>query len=128
MQLSPNLLLQAYSQGIFPMADEDGTIGWYEPKIRAVIPIDERFHVPRRLARVIRKGIFEVRYDTAFEAVIRACAVTEPGRESTWISREIIAAYEELHRQGHAHSVECWRDEQLVGGLYGVALQGPLRR
>jgi leucyl/phenylalanyl-tRNA--protein transferase len=124
MQLSPSLLLQAYSQGIFPMADDDGSIGWYEPTVRAVIPIDERFHVPRRLARLIRKGSFEVRYDTAFGDVIRACAVTEPGRDTTWISAEIVAAYEELHRHGYAHSVECWRNGALVGGLYGVALRG----
>lgn len=124
MMLTPNLLLAAYSQGIFPMADEAGQLGWYEPTIRAVIPLDERFHVPRRLARTARNGPFEVRFDTAFEAVVRACAQPAAGRESTWISTEIVAAYTVLHQLGYAHSVECWQAGQLVGGLYGVAIKG----
>jgi leucyl/phenylalanyl-tRNA--protein transferase len=124
MQLSPHLLLSAYAQGIFPMADADGSIGWYEPRIRAVIPLDGGFHVPRRLARTVRKAIFEVRVNTAFSAVMAACADVAPDRPSTWISAEMIAAYSALHEQGHAHSVECWRDGQLVGGLYGVSLGG----
>jgi leucyl/phenylalanyl-tRNA--protein transferase len=124
MQLSPQLLLSAYAQGMFPMADADGTIGWYEPQIRAVIPLDERFHVPRRLARTLRKAPFEVRVNTAFSAVIAACAAVHSGRPSTWISAEMIAAYTQLHHLGHAHSVECWRDGELVGGLYGVSLGG----
>ncbi|WP_298405335.1 leucyl/phenylalanyl-tRNA--protein transferase [uncultured Chloroflexus sp.] len=123
-RLTPELLLAAYRQGIFPMADENGEIGWYEPVRRAIIPLDERFHVPRRLARTVRSGVFEVTFDTAFEAVITACAEPAPGRETTWISPEIIRAYSELHRLGYAHSVECWRDGQLAGGLYGVAIGG----
>ncbi|GIV89422.1 MAG: leucyl/phenylalanyl-tRNA--protein transferase [Chloroflexus sp.] len=124
VRLTPELLLAAYRQGIFPMADEHGEIGWYEPIRRAIIPLDERFHVPRRLARTVRSGFFTVTYDTAFEQVITACAEPAPGRESTWISPEIIRAYSELHRLGYAHSVECWRDGQLAGGLYGVAVGG----
>jgi leucyl/phenylalanyl-tRNA--protein transferase len=122
--LTPDMLLAAYSSGIFPMADEDGVIGWYEPMIRAVIPLDDGFHVPGRLARTVRSGRFELRVDSAFEEVIRACAAAAPGRETTWISREIVRAYSELHRQGIAHSVECWREGRLVGGLYGVAIRG----
>ncbi|HMQ33217.1 MAG TPA: leucyl/phenylalanyl-tRNA--protein transferase [Chloroflexaceae bacterium] len=122
-ELTPELLIAAYSQGIFPMADEDGAIGWYEPSVRAIIPL-ERFVVPRRLARTVRSGRFEVRYDTAFEAVMRACAAPGPDRESTWISEEMVRAYGELHRLGHAHSVECWREGRLAGGLYGVAIGG----
>lgn len=121
--LTPDLLLAAYCQGIFPMADEDGRIGWYEPMIRAIIPLDG-FHVPRRLMRTVRSGRFEVRYDTVFEAVMRGCAAPAPGRETTWISEDLIQAYVELHRLGFAHSVECWREGRLVGGLYGVAIGG----
>lgn len=121
--LTPELLLAAYSQGIFPMADDDGTIGWYEPTVRAIIPL-EGFHAPRRLLRTVRSGRFEVRYDSAFAAVMRACAAPGRGRETTWIGAEMIPAYVALHRMGYAHSVECWREGQLVGGLYGVAIGG----
>jgi leucyl/phenylalanyl-tRNA---protein transferase len=121
--LTPELLLAAYSQGIFPMADELGELGWYEPTRRAIIPLDG-FVTPRRLARTVRSERFEVRFDSAFAAVMRACAAPAPGRESTWISAAMVAAYSELHRLGHAHSVECWREGQLVGGLYGVAIGG----
>lgn len=116
-------LLNAYSQGIFPMADEDGTIYWYDPDPRAIIPLDT-FHVSRSLARTIRRGGFEVRVDTAFRAVIEACAEPAPGRQITWINPEIIEAYCELHTLGFAHSVETWIEEKLAGGLYGVALGG----
>lgn len=122
-QLTPDMLVAAYSQGIFPMADDDGTIGWYEPTIRAVIPLDG-FRTPRRLARTVRSGRFEVRYNTAFAEVMRACAAPAPDRTSTWISDEMVGVYSELHRLGMAHSVECWREGHLVGGLYGVAIRG----
>jgi leucyl/phenylalanyl-tRNA---protein transferase len=123
MMLTPELLLAAYSQGVFPMADETGQIDWYEPMIRAIIPLDG-FVTPRRLARTVRSGRFEVRFDSAFAEVMQACAAPAPGRESTWISAAMVEAYSELHRLGHAHSVECWREGRLVGGLYGVAIGG----
>ncbi|RRR69767.1 MAG: leucyl/phenylalanyl-tRNA--protein transferase [Candidatus Viridilinea halotolerans] len=125
MKLTPDLLLAAYSQGLFPMADGEGeeALAWYEPTVRAIIPL-EGFVVPRRLARTVRSGRFEVRYDTAFAAVMAACAATGPGRESTWINGAMLAAYSELHRMGYAHSVECWCANQLVGGLYGVSIGG----
>ncbi len=120
MELTPQLLLSAYSQGYFPMADEFGNIYWFDPDPRAIIPLDERFHVPKRLARTVRRGIFEIRVDTAFRPVMEACAA----RDETWISDELIEIYTELHRMGFAHSVESWLDGELVGGLYGVALRG----
>ncbi len=123
MRLTPQLLLSAYCEGIFPMAHEDGRIYWYDPDPRAIIPLDG-FHVPRRLARVVRSGLFEVRVDSAFTAVMQACAAPTDGRESTWISPEFVRVYGELHRHGFAHSVECWQDGRLVGGLYGVSVQG----
>lgn len=117
--LTPELILTAYVQGIYPMADENGEIGWYSPSRRAIFPLDE-FRVPRSLAKALRREPFEIRIDTAFEEVIRGCADREP----TWISEEIIRAYTELHRLGFAHSVEAWREGALVGGLYGVAIRG----
>lgn len=117
--ISPELLESAYRQGIFPMADDDGNIGWYSPDPRAILPI-EQFHISQTLAATIRKDRFAIRIDTAFEAVMRACGQ----RDQTWISEEIIAAYTTLHRLGKAHSIEAWQGERLVGGLYGVALGG----
>ncbi len=118
--LTPELLIAAYSQGIFPMVDSrTGEVGWYSPDPRAIFPLDS-FHVPRSLARVVRAGSFELRTDTCFEAVMRACAEPRPGREETWIDEHMVAAYAGLWHAGLAHSVEAWRDEQLVGGLYGV--------
>src|SRR5690606_14004181 len=105
--------------GIYPMADEEGNIGWYSPSRRAIFPLDE-FRVPRSLAKALRKRPFEIRIDTEFEAVMRGCAAREP----TWSSEEIVRAYTELHHLGIAHSVEAWQGERLVGGLYGVALRG----
>jgi leucyl/phenylalanyl-tRNA---protein transferase len=122
MELTPQLLLAAYCQGIFPM-DDDGEIYWYDPDPRAIIPLDT-FHIPRRLARRVRHGGFEIRVDTAFRAVMQACAEPAPGRETTWISPQMVDAYTQLQRLGFAHSVETWRDGRLVGGLYGVAIRG----
>lgn len=119
--LTTDLLLSAYRQGVFPMADEHGEIGWYFPERRGVIPLDERFHIPHGLARTLKKGWFTVTVDRDFAAVIRACATTHG---KTWISPTIQRAYEQLHRDGHAHSVEAWQGEQLAGGLYGVHLGG----
>ena len=121
--LSPQRLLAAYCQGVFPMAHKDGRIYWYDPDPRAIIPLD-RFHTPRSLQRTIRQQIFEIRINTAFTAVMQACAAPAPGREESWINDEIIQAYGRLHQLGFAHSVEAWQDDQLVGGLYGVAIGG----
>lgn len=121
MSLTPEYLLYGYLNGYFPMADPDegDAIYWYAPDPRAIIPLDT-FYVSKNLAKLVRRGIFEIRYDTAFEAVMRGCA----NREKTWISEEIITAYTALHHLGFAHSVECWKDGHLAGGLYGVALGG----
>jgi leucyl/phenylalanyl-tRNA--protein transferase len=113
-------LLEAYATGFFPMSD-GGRIRWYSPNPRGIIPL-ERFHLPRRLARLIRQGRFDVRVDTAFRRVIEACAADR--EEGTWISPEIVESYCALHEAGRAHSVEAWREGTLVGGLYGVALGG----
>jgi leucyl/phenylalanyl-tRNA--protein transferase len=122
-RLNTELLLQAYATGIFPMAQrrDDASLYFVSPEERGVIPLD-RFHVPRRLARTVRSERFSVRIDTAFDQVIGACAAPAPGRHESWINAEIVALYVELHRQGFAHSVECWREGRLVGGLYGVRL------
>ena len=117
--MTPELIVAAYSQGIFPMADEKGRIGWYSPDPRAVFPLD-LFHVPRSLRKTLKKHPFEIKVDQDFEGVMRGCADREP----TWINPEIIENYVALHRKGLAHSVEAWREGALVGGLYGVSLGG----
>lgn len=122
-RLTPDLLLRAYAAGIFPMAESrhDQELFWVDPEQRGIIPLD-RFHVPRRLRRTVRHAPFEIQADTAFAEVMQACSEPAPGRPDSWINDEIIRAYTELHRLGHAHSVECRRDGELVGGLYGVSL------
>ncbi|MEW6325763.1 MAG: leucyl/phenylalanyl-tRNA--protein transferase [Nitrospirota bacterium] len=117
--LTPEFLIHAYEHGFFPMGNEDGSIDWYWPDPRTVIELD-RFHVPRRLARVIRQGRFEIAVDRDFDGVIRGCA----GREETWITEPIVAAYRALHRMGRAHSLEAYRNGRLAGGIYGVSLGG----
>jgi leucyl/phenylalanyl-tRNA--protein transferase len=119
--LSPARLLDAYRHGIFPWYDEETPVLWWSPDPRAVFELD-RFHVPRRLRRTVRSGQFTVTVNRDFAGVIRACAV-RPG-EGTWITAEMIAAYERLHRLGFAHSVEAWRGDVLGGGVYGVAIGG----
>ena len=114
------LLLHAYRNAIFPMAMEDGEIGWFSPNPRAIIPIDDGFHIPHGLRRTLRKGQFEIQIDAGFEEVMRRCGQ----RDETWINEEIIESYVNLHRLGHAHSVEAWFEGRLVGGLYGVSLGG----
>jgi leucyl/phenylalanyl-tRNA--protein transferase len=118
-------LLRCYARGVFPMGEarDDPRVFLVEPDRRGVIPL-ERFHIPARLRRTVRGEPFQVRVDTAFSAVLDACAAPAPGREDTWINGPIRRLYLELHGRGHAHSLECWRDEVLVGGLYGVALGG----
>ena len=119
--LSVPRLLLAYRSGIFPWTDEPLT--WWSPDPRAIFDI-ERFRPPKRLETKLRHHPFEITVDRDFASVIYACAEPAPGRESTWISPRFIEAYLELHRQGHAHSVEVWQDGLLVGGIYGVAIQG----
>ena len=119
--IPPRTLLAAYRQGFFPMA-VDGEIRWFSPRERGIIPLDG-FHVPRRLGRVLRQGRFEVVVDRTFEDVVAACA-SRPGSDGTWIDAEIAASYAALHQAGFAHSVETWRQGELVGGLYGVTLRG----
>jgi leucyl/phenylalanyl-tRNA--protein transferase len=119
-------LLNCYRRGVFPMADsrEDMRLFLMDPDLRGVLPLD-RFHVPKRLQRTVRKDPFRVTVDTAFNRVIEACAEPHPTRPATWINDPILNLYGALHRKGFAHSVECWNDEdELVGGLYGVALGG----
>ena len=121
--LSPELLLKAYAIGVFPMAEghADPRIVFVDPDKRGVLPLDG-FHMPRSLRKTIKRGIFEVRCDTAFEDVLVGCAATTAKRRDTWINPEIERLYNQLYRSGFAHSVETWRDGNLVGGLYGVAL------
>ena len=123
MDITPQLLISAYCQGVFPMADASGDIAWYDPDPRAIIPI-ESFHTPKRLARSIRNDGFVVRFDTSFRQVMERCAEPAPDRAGTWISPELIEVYTRLHQSGFAHSVETWHEDALVGGLYGVAIRG----
>lgn len=119
-RLTPQLVLQAYRAGVFPMADPDGEIGWYSPDPRCIFPLD-RFHVPRTVRQAVQRGTFEVRFNTSFDEVIAACADRPEG---TWISDKIMAVYRTLHRRGYAHSVESCQGGTLAGGLYGVAIGG----
>ena len=116
-------LLTCYSRGVFPMAESrhDERLYLVDPDDRGVIPLDG-FHVPRRLARTVRSDVYTVRIDTAFDAVLEACAEARPGRSETWINAPIQHLYAELHERGAAHSVEAWAGGELVGGLYGVSL------
>jgi leucyl/phenylalanyl-tRNA--protein transferase len=121
--ITPEIMLRAYAAGIFPMAEsaEDPSLFWVEPELRGVIPLD-RFHLAARLARTVRSGRFEIRIDSAFEEVIAACAEARPDRPETWINGRIREIFGELFRLGHVHTVECWREQRLVGGLYGLSL------
>ncbi|MEX3008821.1 leucyl/phenylalanyl-tRNA--protein transferase [Hoeflea sp. TYP-13] len=125
LNITPQLLLKAYSCGLFPMAEsaDDPEVFWVEPEVRGVIPL-ELFHIPKSLAKTCRQNRFDIRFDSAFSAVIDGCAEPGPGRNKTWINRTIRRLYIQLHELGHAHSVEAWRDDELVGGLYGVSLRG----
>jgi leucyl/phenylalanyl-tRNA--protein transferase len=123
MELSPELLLRAYAIGIFPMAESriDADVHWIDPDVRGVLPLED-FHVPRRLRRKVRQKRFEVRCNSAFDQVIRACAKPDRGRADTWINPTIERLYSGLHEMGFAHSIECWLKGRLAGGLYGVTL------
>ncbi len=122
-RIPPDLLLKAYASGVFPMAESaaDPEVFWVRPESRGVIPLDA-FHVPKSLGKLVRQRRFEVTIDRDFEAVIDACAEEREARKSTWINAAIREAYIELHRRGHCHSVEAWREGELAGGLYGVRL------
>lgn len=116
--IEPDFLLAAYAAGYFPMADSrEGSINWYSPDPRAIIPLDA-FKISRSLRQTLKKHLFEIRINTAFEEIIRSCAA----REESWISEDIVQSYLQLRNLGYAHSVEAWKNETLAGGLYGVAI------
>ena len=117
--IDPEVLLQGYRLGVFPMAMDDGEIEWFSPDPRAILPLDE-FHVPHTLERVVRRKSFEIRLNTSFAVVMEECA----RRPETWINGEIVESYTRLHQLGHAHSVEAWQNDELAGGLYGVSIGG----
>jgi leucyl/phenylalanyl-tRNA---protein transferase len=123
--LTPQMLLRAYALGVFPMAEgrDDPEIYWIDPEVRGILPL-ENFHLPRRLRRTIRQQPFEIRCDSDFEGVINGCAAPGPGRHDTWINNQIFHLNRQLFQMGFAHTVECWRDGSLVGGLYGISVGG----
>lgn len=125
LEITPDLMLRAYRAGLFPMAEtrRGERLYWLDPEQRGVLPLD-RFHLPRRLLRTLLKGTFTVTVDADFPAVIAGCAAAAPGRDDTWINLQIERLFTDLHRLGHAHSVETWEGARLVGGLYGVVLGG----
>jgi leucyl/phenylalanyl-tRNA--protein transferase len=119
--LSVERLLLAYRSGIFPWTIDP--ITWWSPDPRGIIELDG-FHLSRSLSRVIQKGGFEVTMNRAFKAVMEGCAEPARGRRTTWISPDFIGAYTQMHERGHAHSLECWQNARLVGGIYGVSVGG----
>lgn len=125
IEITPQVLLKAYSCGIFPMAEsaDDPALYWIEPQHRGVLPLDQ-VHFPRRLLRTVRTTPLTVKIDTAYDAVIDGCSASRPGRTTTWINARIRNLYRELFERGACHTVEVWNGNQLVGGLYGVALKG----
>ena len=125
IEITPQVLLKAYTCGIFPMAEsaDDAALYWIEPQHRGILPLDA-VHIPRRLARSLRTTPFTVKVDTDIEAIIDGCAASRPGRRSTWINERIRILYSQLFELGHCHTVEVWDGERLMGGLYGVALNG----
>ncbi len=124
-RIPADLLLRAYASGVFPMAEnaDDPEVFWVRPELRGIIPLDA-FHLPKSLAKVVRQGRFDIRFDSDFAGVIDGCAEARDGRTSTWINRPIREAYGELFARGYCHTVEAWREGKLVGGLYGVTLGG----
>jgi leucyl/phenylalanyl-tRNA---protein transferase len=125
LEITPDLVLRAYRHGLFPMAEtrHGDRLFWLDPERRGILPLD-RFHLPRRLARTVLSGSFEVEADRDFLGTIAGCAALAPGRDDTWINAQIERLFTDLFRLGHAHSVECRQDGVLVGGLYGVAMGG----
>jgi leucyl/phenylalanyl-tRNA--protein transferase len=124
-ELTPQMLLHAYTVGMFPMAEHrnDTNLFWVDPEMRGILPLDN-LHISRSLKKTIRQNQFEIRYNTSFYQVITNCAKTKENRQTTWINNQIIDLYTKLFQMGHSHTVECWQDNQLVGGLYGISLQG----
>ena len=125
IEVTPELMLRAYRVGLFPMAEtrRGQRLYWLDPELRGILPLDG-FHLPKRLLRTVLSGPYEVTSNRAFAPVIAGCAAAAPGREDTWINTDIERLFYELHRQGHAHSIETWHEGRLVGGLYGVSLGG----
>ncbi len=125
IEITPQVLLKAYTCGIFPMAEsaDDPALYWIEPQHRGILPL-HKVHVPRRLARTLKSAPYLVKFDTNIEGVIEGCASSRPGRRSTWINERIRGLYRDLFSLGHCHTVEVWEGQRLVGGLYGVALNG----
>ncbi|MBT3332874.1 MAG: leucyl/phenylalanyl-tRNA--protein transferase, partial [Rhodospirillaceae bacterium] len=125
MKITPDIILKAYAAGIFPMSEgrDDDEMFWVDPEYRGILPLDS-FHLSRRLRRTVRQEPFSIRIDSAFEQVMTACAAPTSGRWTTWINHEIQALFVALHQQGFAHCVEAWIEDELVGGLYGIALGG----
>jgi len=123
--ITPQILLKAYAAGIFPMAEsaEDNALYWVEPEERGIFPLDG-LHISRSLRKRVRQRRFDIRIDTAFSDVIAACAEKAPDRKTTWINQRIKSLYGQLYKMGCCHSVECWRRNELVGGLYGVRIGG----
>lgn len=120
-ELTPESIILGYHQGVFPAPEHSNAImRWHDPDVRGILPLDH-FHIPRRLARTIRQGRYEIRFDTDFRAVMEGCAETKPGRETTWLSGEYIEVLVKLHQMGFAHSFEAWQDDRLAGGGCGVA-------
>ncbi len=117
--IEPRVLISAYCNGMFPMGMENSRLSWFSPDPRGILPIAD-YHVPRSTRAVLLRSGFEIRINTKFNDIVQACS----GRQQTWITQEIIASYERLHQMGYAHSVETWRDNQLLGGLYGVSIGG----
>lgn len=123
MMLTPQILLKAYSCGLFPMSEsaDDPELFWVDPEVRGIIPLDQ-FHIPRSLKKVMKRNIFDIKINSDFKQVMRECAKETDDRPTTWINDTILKLYHDLHLTGHAHSIEAWQDEKLVGGLYGVSL------
>ena len=125
MKITPDIVLKAYATGVFPMSDgrDDLKIFWVDPENRGILPLDN-FHLPRRMHRIVRTDQFQIRTDTAFAEVMDACAAPASGRWTTWINHEIQELFLDLHERGFAHCVETWANDELAGGLYGIALGG----